>query len=437
MIDASADHEDSAAANRFSPRGSTGRVLRIVIPTLLWTIVAIAAPTFVNQIRHRDRALQEDFAVYYFSALEMRRGINPYTTNLTDTARASGFDIHAIALSTDPPTFVACFEALTYLPLRTAYLIWQALNLACLVIAVFLLIGAGSGLTPSAALTLGALFLLYPPIASHFWFGQSKFPMLLLFVLMMRSMKRGRDSVAGFALAFATLIHVFPIVLSGYLVLTRRWRTLGWTIAALLIGALATIFFAGWANCLSFVLAIPSISSASWNEIQRDIAAQVFVTRQLRTVFQNADILFVIVRLILIVAIDTLIILATTMATLALPARSDPGWRIFSLWVATAVILLPVAWDYDLVLMLIAFSQLAVCAARDEASRRAIAMAILSYALLLCWEYVSLSANELGFLSMLTAYLSAYWLARDQPDATPPPLLSLPGAIWQRLAPTG
>ena len=52
------------------------------------------------------------------------------------------------------------------------------------------------------------------------------------------------------------------------------------------------------------------------------------------------------------------------------------------------------------------------------------------------WEYVSLSANELGFLSMLTAYLSAYWLATDQPAAAPIPLLSLPGAIWQRLAAT-
>jgi hypothetical protein len=436
MIDASADHQDSAAADRFSLRGSTGRVLRIVTLTLLWTIVAIAAPTFINQIRHHDRALQEDFAVYYFSALEMRRGINPYTTNLTQTARANGFDIHAIALSTDPPTFVASFEALTYLPLRTAYLIWQALNLACMIAAVFLLIGAGSGLSVSTAFTLGALLLLYPPVASHFWFGQSKFPLLLLFVLMMRSMNRARDSAAGFALAFATLIHVFPIVLTGYLVLTRRWRTLWWTIAALLIGALVTILFAGWRNCFAFVLAIPSISSASWNEIQRDIAAQVFVTRQLRTVFPNGDILFAIVRLILSVAIDSSIIVATTLATLAFPTRTDPGWRIFSLWVATAVILLPVAWDYDLVLMLIPFSQLAVCAARDEASRRAIAMAILSYSLLIWWEYISLSANELGFLSMLTAYLSAYWLATDQPAAAPIPILALPGAIWQRLAAT-
>jgi energy-converting hydrogenase Eha subunit E len=89
---------------------------------------------------------------------------------------------------------------------------------------------------------------------------------------------------------------------------------------------------------------------------------------------------------LLMLAADLLVLAGTTLATLALPAREDPDSRIFSLWVATAVFLLPVAWDYDLTLMLIPFSQLAVVAARGEASRRAIAMAVLSYALLIWWE---------------------------------------------------
>ena len=42
-------------------------------------------------------------------------------------------------------------------------------------------------------------------------------------------------------------------------------------------------------------------------------------------------------------------------------------------------------------------------------------MAVLSYLLLIWWDYVALSANEFGFFSMLAAYLSAYWLAADQP----------------------
>jgi hypothetical protein len=84
--------------------------------------------------------------------------------------------------------------------------------------------------------------------------------------------------------------------------------------------------------------------------------------------------------------------------------------------------------------MLIPFSVLAVVAARGEASRRAIAMAVVSYLLLIWWEYVALSANEFGFFSVLAAYLSAYWLAADQAAAVRVPLLSMPGEIWRRLA---
>ena len=172
MSDAAADRSNHTIPGGASERSLTGLILRICVPALLWTVVGIAAPVFVNQIWHQDRATQEDFAVYYFSALEMRHGVNPYTTNFAQTARAGGFDIHAIALSTDPPTFVAVFAPLTYLPLRTAYLLWQAINLACMAAAVFLLIGPGSGLRVSTAFTLGALIVLYPP--SHRIFGSAR-----------------------------------------------------------------------------------------------------------------------------------------------------------------------------------------------------------------------------------------------------------------------
>jgi Glycosyltransferase family 87 len=429
-----ADHDGSLNADLSYTRSLTGRIVRLCLPALLWTIVAIAAPTFILQIKHQDRAIQEDFAVYYFSALEMRHGVSPYTTDLTKTARASGFDIHGIALSTDPPTLDLIFKALTYLPLHTAYCLWQAINLTCIAVAILLLIGFGSGLRISTSLTIGALFVLYPSVASHFWFGQSKFPLLLLFVLMMRSMRRERDATAGSSLALATLIHVFPIVLSGYLVLTRRWRVLGWTAAALLVGAVATIGFVGWRECVDFIAAIPSISNASWNIIQRNLSAPVFIARLLRWLSPNPGFAPNLIARALVIAVDLLIVAATTKVTLALPPQDDPDSRVFSLWVATAVFLLPVAWDYDLVLMLIPFSVLAVAGARGEASRRAIAMAVLSYLLLIWWEYVALSANKFGFFSMLAAYLSAYWLAADQPVAVSVPLISVPGEIWRRLA---
>ena len=77
--------KDDAPAGHGVPRYAatlqmSSLVVRMVwycaLPALLWTIVAIAAPAFVSpDSSTSDRALQEDFAVYYFSALEMRRGV--------------------------------------------------------------------------------------------------------------------------------------------------------------------------------------------------------------------------------------------------------------------------------------------------------------------------------------------------------------------------
>jgi hypothetical protein len=411
-------------------RDLIGVVLRICVPTLLWTIITIAAPVFISQIYHSNRATQEDFAVYYFLAQELRHDINPYSINVIDQGRLIGLNIHGIVRATDPPTFlVAIIGPLTLLPLHTAYWIWQCVNMTCLILAMYLLIGPRSGLPVWIKFTLAGLVALYPPVASHFWFGQSKFILLLLLVLTMRSLKRNSDAFAGSALALATLMRVFPVVMSGYLVLTRKWRALGWTIAALTLGAILTVGFAGLSNCLDFLRAIPSIGNASWNTIQRDLAASVFISRQLHTWFPHAGPGFASISFLLMIAVDLLVLTATALATLALPESDDPDSRIFSLWVATAVLVLPVAWDYDLTLMLIPFAQLAVVAARGAASRRAIAMAVLSYTLLVWWEYVALSANEFGFFSMVAAYLSAYWLAVDQPGAVRVPIRAIPAEI--------
>jgi hypothetical protein len=129
------------------------------------------------------------------------------------------------------------------------------------------------------------------------------------------------------------------------------------------------------------------------------------------------------------------ILITTIRATLAAD-KQDTDSCLFALWVATSIFVLPVAWDYDLVMMLIPFSQLAVVAARGTASRRAIAMAALSYALLFWWEYVAHSANEFGFVAMLSAYLSAYWLAVDQPGAVRLPIRAMPAELWRRLMPS-
>ena len=167
-------------------------------------------------------------------------------------AKQEGLTTHDIRRGTDAPTFLMIFALLSTMPLHTAYAIWLLTNFTCLAFAFFLLIRPNLYIAPVAALILTGFAILYPPITFHFWFGQSKLPVVLLLVLMMRCMGRGRDEWAGFSLALGALLRLFPLAMIGYLVLQRRRKTFACTIMGLVAGSLFTVAFTGVNNYLAF-----------------------------------------------------------------------------------------------------------------------------------------------------------------------------------------
>jgi hypothetical protein len=410
---------------------------------VLWLFIVIATLVLVRAIGRDHRARQEDFAVYYFLAQAMRQGRNPYATDIAKMARARGADIHDISRGTEPPTFLLLFEPIATLPLNVAYWTWQGTNLVCLVIAVFLLLGMGSELEPRLAATIAGLALLYPPVGFHFWMGQSKLPVLLLLALMTHFMERGGEAAAGLALALATLLRIFPVALLAYLILLHRRRVAAYTVAGLLMGSVFTVMFVGMANIRSFLASLSFLTGHWW---EYDIALRSFVARTIWALYPSPALAPKIIRYAIVGIVDLSVVTMTFRATLMFENQNDPDWRVFSLWIATSVFLLPVAWDYDLTLMLIPFVEVARAAAQGAASRRAVSMAIVSYLLMLFWECVighippsgtllRMTVGEGGFLSMAAAYAAAYWFAVDARGTRARPVRELPAQLWRRLAP--
>ena len=185
------------------------------------------------------RAARWDFSIYYMSAMAVRHGLNPYQTDFDRVGKSLGLEAGEIHHATDPPTFLLSMEPFAAMRERTAFYTWVGLNAIFLAAALALLFGKSSGLGGRSGLALGALAVMYPPIYYHFFFAQSKIPLLLVLVLMMRSMEHGWDRGAGLCLALASLLRAFPLLLIGYLAIQRRWRVLVWTFIGLGIGGLA------------------------------------------------------------------------------------------------------------------------------------------------------------------------------------------------------
>jgi len=424
--------------------------LRVAVPLVLWWAVLIFGIGFVPALR--SRAIRNDFAVYYLSALELRRGIDPYATDFAHLAPQTGLEIREVPRSTEPPTFLLLFEPLTHFEPSTAFWIWETINFVALAGALALMLGPVSGLPGPLAWSLAPFAFVYPPVLSHFWYGQSKLPLLLMLVVITRLMRRGFDGTAGLILAFAGLMRVYPFAIGGYLVLERRWRALIWMAVGTAVGALAAIAVVGPSTCLSFVRGLSFyvtngqwITNAQGVSKSGDNAPLAFAMRFLHESGLTRSGVSGLAEHALLAAIDMVLLSLTVRATLLYPVDDHCDLRLFSLWVVTAIVLPPVSWDYDMTLVLLPFACIAVAASQGTASRRAIVMAITSYALIVVWRFSGIgdaqdvrglaenTLKETASLALLAAYCAAYWLVSDSAMRQPIGLVEVPGGVWQRI----
>ena len=334
------DEIDSSTAETL--RWSSPLRAAVLIP--LWAAVAIDVLMLLHALP--GRATKWDYSIYYSSALAMREGMNPYTADLTPLAHSLGLELGKINHATDPPTFVMCFVPLTLLTPSAGFYVWSAINALAFVFALVLLFRWTSGLSRDTALAIAAVTILFPPIVDHLAWGQNKMLVLLMFVLMLHWMERGKDAAAGLILALATLLRAFPFLLIGYLILMKRWRAVAYTMVGLAVGGLITLALAGVASTLSFVLA-PGYLTERWREaLPSNIALGPSVLRMFWYFFGvHLGITLEWAQKATALAVELALLGLTVKATLARPSRDDPDGRLFVLWIMTAILISPTSCE--------------------------------------------------------------------------------------------
>ena len=416
----SSDHRTSALE---TPERSL--LLRAAILVPLWASVVIGVVILIAALPGRAR--KWDYSVYYSSALAMREGMNPYTDDLTPLAHSLGFELDKINHATDPPTFVMCFVPLTLLPTRSGFYVWTAINALAFLISLVLLFRWTPGLSRDGALAVAALIILFPPVTDHLVWGQNKMLVLLMFVLMLRWIERGKDAPAGLILAFASLLRVFPLLFVGYLILMKRWRVLTYTMVGLVVGGLATVALVGIGRSLSFLLASGYLTQQWAQALPGNIAFPTTVSRMFWYFFGvHLGTTLDWTRRAASWAAELALLGLTVKATVARASRDDPDGRLFSLWIMTAILVSPTSWFYYLVLLTIPMVRLSAAAANNRTSRRALWAGVACYTL--AWLYFTMVDMHSQQLALhpdtlvwrvgaspvaLFAYLSVYWFAVD------------------------
>jgi hypothetical protein len=220
-----------------------------------------------------ERAYVGDFPSYYYAAMALTRGEDPYSLEvLARLAAADGYGFEPFAYLY-PPLFALLFVPLTLLPLHTAYLVWSALSLGATVAAVPLLWWAVDGGRP-ALVAASALVAVYGPLRQNLVMGQCNAVLLLLIAVGLLALARRQQVGGGLALGLATAIKMSPGLLLVLALFNRRYRAAAMGLATAAVVGLGAVLPLDPALAVRFVARVfpRFISGGVYHELYLPVA---------------------------------------------------------------------------------------------------------------------------------------------------------------------
>src|SRR5439155_21550393 len=136
-----------------------------------------------------------------------------------------------------PPFYGMLLLPFSRLEVRTALGIDRAIDVvlylaAAAVLFAWLRARVGTGV---AVAGVAAVLGLMQPAFDTIAYGQIDIVILLLGTLALVAFQRGRHGLLGLALALATLLKLYPLVLALFLAARREWKAVAWTGAWLVV----------------------------------------------------------------------------------------------------------------------------------------------------------------------------------------------------------
>jgi glycosyl transferase family 87 len=208
-----------------------------------------------------DQSRLLDFSEFYAAAKIVRQGLGHslYDLKLQAEFQLEVAPVHAFYLR--PPFEALVFIPYSYLGYRSAYMAWLITSLAALLLAVWLIRNHSNILAAMLQYTHGipvdlgltfVLFLTFGPTMNCLLIGQDAIFILLIYTLVFRSLKQGREAEAGCILACG--LFKYHLVLPFAIIFAmRRRKSFLKGFAALAVALIAlSVFISGFAALKSY-----------------------------------------------------------------------------------------------------------------------------------------------------------------------------------------
>jgi Glycosyltransferase family 87 len=293
--------------------------------------------------------LKLDFGAFYTWSYAARIGLNPYSPDAV-MPLASRLGVRAVPANYPPP-FILAIEPLSLVPRIEAFWLWHGINLCLLLIAVWMLVADLH--PPQKRIAFACAALLYGPVTDALFWGQVEPFLLLMLVIALRKSAARRDIASGIAVGLAALCKIYPVVLLGYFLFSRRWTVVASAGLTILVGILLSIAAFGSELSVDFLHQISMTAGDKlWsNTLNASLGAIVAKSLWLLA-GHDYGLAMKVLRTALIVLAVSAVLLMTIRGTLSAKRRGDDSIG-FGLWVAATVLLTPVVWPHHLTILLI------------------------------------------------------------------------------------
>jgi glycosyl transferase family 87 len=378
------------------------------------SLAAIAAASVGDTLyRNRLRYEHADFDLYYHWWLEYRVGIDPWRP---DVIPAGAPSIRTIWYCNYAPPFVILLSPLSRIEVQACYWIWLALQIAALATAIVLLLRQ---LRPPpgapATVAIVALAMLFPQVHATLYEAQFTFLLLLILSAAWILDRIGRTGLAGLMLAIAALLKIYPAAIGGYFLFRGRFRTLVWAALATVAGVLAT-GIGRWHEYL--FVGVPSFDTPHWLAQPRAVAIWCNVYAAMRSlqggVAPNA---FGFAAVGITAVLDLIVVAGAAAVTLKTPREygTEIDGVCFGLWMVVALLISPVTWLHELVLLfplyLFAAASLAKGFSPDTKSAAMLAIGLAGFVVTYFW--VPAREFRMYFILAVLTYIAGCTLANS------------------------
>jgi len=313
---------------------------RTITSAVAAVLAIVAALSLAQRLRAASgRFNEEDFVTNYGWWVDYSSGGDPWVVRKKQVDLRPG-----LARPIDcnyPPFFVEIFSPLARLDQRTAFWTWQAALLLCVVIAVLMLArGCDPPLGTAPTIIVLSLVLVSRQLAGIVAYSKVTPMLLALLSASWFCARRERPQLAGLWLALAALLKLYPAAAGGYFLFGRRWRALGWTIGFFAAGVLLTNP-ARWIEFMKLGVPVSYQLGA-----RADLTVFLFARK---TVAHFGAPLYAV--LATTVLIDLTLLAIAAAATIGSRRRGDLDGLLFGLWVALALLMSPLAWVAETLLL--------------------------------------------------------------------------------------